>query len=74
MSLPVKDVFSDALALPLPERAALVEVLMDSFPKEEQAAVTQAWRDEIRRRLEAYDRGEIKAIPAEDVFAELLDD
>lgn len=74
MSLSAKDVFSDALALPLSERAALVEVLMDSFPKEEQAAITRAWRDEIRRRLEAYDRGEIRAIPAEEVFAELLDD
>ena len=30
-----------------------------------------AWSGEIGRRLAAYDRGEVQAIPAEQVFAEL---
>jgi hypothetical protein len=43
MSLPTNDeVFLAARALPVSERAALVEVLLDSFPKEEQVAITPA--------------------------------
>jgi putative addiction module component (TIGR02574 family) len=31
--------------------------------------VELAWEQEIRRRLDAYRRGETKAVPAEEVFA-----
>jgi putative addiction module component (TIGR02574 family) len=66
------DVFTAALGLPLAERAALAEVLIDSLPPERQAAIDQAWRVEIRRRKDEYERGEAVTIPAEDVFKELL--
>ena len=38
------------------------------LPPEEIAA---AWHQEIHDRLDQYDRGEVKAIPADVVFAEL---
>jgi putative addiction module component (TIGR02574 family) len=69
MSLETKSLFLAALSLPLRERAALAEVVVDSLPAENRAVIDQAWRIEIRRRLDAYERGEDKATEAENVFA-----
>ena len=47
-----EDVFQAALALPAEERVALAEQLLDSLqPLPEQAAIAQAWAEEIDRRL-----------------------
>ena len=32
------------------------------------SAIDQLWAQEAEDRIDAYDRGEIEAIPAEDVF------
>lgn len=73
MATQTTDLFAAALGLPLNERAALAELLLDSLPAERQAAIDNAWRAEIRRRISEIDRGEVETIPAEDVFAELLE-
>lgn len=57
-----------ALSLPRSERARLAERLIASL--DEDAEVEEAWAAEVRRRLDAYRRGEIQAAPAEDVLAE----
>lgn len=67
-----RDLFQEALALPLAERAALTEVLIDSLPANRQSDIQIAWRAEVQRRIEAFDRGESQAIDAEQVFDELL--
>jgi putative addiction module component (TIGR02574 family) len=60
-----------ALSLPAPDRAALAERLLDSLDDQEQKEVDAAWAEEAERRLQAYDRGELKAIPEEEVFRAL---
>ncbi|GAB1390664.1 MAG: hypothetical protein AMXMBFR78_16460 [Rubrivivax sp.] len=57
------------LSLPADERARLAELLLSSLEAEPMSSVEAAWDEEIRRRLAAYDRGEVQAIDAEQVFA-----
>ena len=64
-------VFDDALSLPSDMRAELAERLVQSLDETEEIQLTPAWRQEIRRRLEAFDKGEMEAIPAEEVFERL---
>lgn len=58
-----------SLALSPDDRAHLAELLLSSLEAEPRSDVESAWEDEIRRRLDAYDRGEVEAIDAETVFA-----
>ena len=51
------------------ERAQLVDALLDSLRGVELAEVEAAWAVEIERRVAAYERGDAKLVPAEDVFA-----
>jgi putative addiction module component (TIGR02574 family) len=51
------------------ERAQLVDALLESLHDEKIAEVEAAWAVEIERRVSAYERGEAKLVPAEEVFA-----
>lgn len=51
------------------ERARLALSLIESLDPADEGVVEAAWQAEIEARLAAYDRGEVKAIPGEDVFA-----
>jgi len=44
-------------------------MLLASIDPEPASDVESAWDDEIRRRLSAYDQGEVQAVDAEEVFA-----
>jgi putative addiction module component (TIGR02574 family) len=56
-------------ALPPEERSRLVDLLLESLHDEPIAEVEAAWEAEIDRRLAEYNRGEVTAIEAEEVFA-----
>lgn len=58
-----------ARALSPEERAKLAESMLESL-HEPLADVESAWAEEIERRVDAFDRGELPSYPAEDVFAE----
>ena len=63
-----------ALRLPPGERARLATRLIESLDEdaaEDPTEVERAWEEEIRRRLAEYDSGDVQAVPATDVFAEL---
>ena len=51
------------------ERARLAEAMTESLREAMPAEIKVAWETEIRRRVDAYERGEATLIPAEDVFA-----
>jgi putative addiction module component (TIGR02574 family) len=70
MADPVADLAERAKSLELEDRVRLVELLLDSLHDEPIADVEAAWEEEIRRRVEAFERGEVKTFSAEDVFAE----
>ena len=55
--------------LPREERERLVDELLVSLNEPAAAELDAAWSAEIDRRLAAYDRGEIQASSAEEVFA-----
>lgn len=66
----LKELEQQAKALTPEERARLAEVLLESLQDAPIAEIEAAWDREIEQRVAAYDRGELKAISAEDVFAE----
>lgn len=59
-----------ALGLPAIERAALVEGLVESLDRPD-PAIDALWLKEAESRMAAYRAGELGAVDAEDVFAEL---
>ncbi|MFL5382681.1 MAG: addiction module protein [Longimicrobiaceae bacterium] len=72
MSRPLERLESEALNLPVRERAALAHrliVSLDDGPEDDPTEVELAWEDEIRRRLAAYRSGEVESIPSDQVFA-----
>jgi putative addiction module component (TIGR02574 family) len=52
------------------DRSRLVELLLESLHEPPLADVELAWEEEIKRRVAAYERGEVETYAAEDVFAE----
>lgn len=59
----------EARNLPRDERARLAEALLASL--EDEGEIEEAWREEIRRRLDAVRDGSVEMIPAEEVYARL---
>lgn len=55
-----------ALALDVADRARLVDELMIELDAYEHEELSEAWKSEIDARLDAYRRGEITLIDAED--------
>lgn len=51
------------------ERARLAEAMTESLRDAVPPDVEAEWEAEIKRRVDAYERGEATLIPAEEVFA-----
>lgn len=69
MSASLRQIEEQARALSAEERARLAESMLESL-RPQISDVEAAWAEEIERRVAAFDRGEVPAYPAEDVFAE----
>jgi putative addiction module component (TIGR02574 family) len=69
MSLTYQQVAHAAMQLSPDERVDLAEKLWVSVDTPE--AIAAAWDEEIARRVAQLDAGEVKTVPAEQVFAEL---
>lgn len=57
--------------LPADERAKLALALVESLEPEDEGDIAEAWRVEAERRYEQYKRGEVQAIPGDEVFARI---
>lgn len=64
-------VLKEALSLPPAERAEIAERLLSSLDPPSQEGIDALWGKEVEERLGAFDRGEIKAIPAKEVFEQV---
>lgn len=64
-------VLREALELPEEERAEIAGALLESLEPPVDEGVDEAWREEVARRIAAFDAGEIEAIPWEKVRDEL---
>jgi len=74
MASRLDDVEAQALRLPPSERGELIHRLLLSLEgesKDSPEEVARAWDDEIARRVDAMERGEVEWIPAEQVFGSL---
>jgi putative addiction module component (TIGR02574 family) len=71
MSPEVTDLLKRALALPVDERAALANTLLDSLETPNQP-VEQAWDEEVARRMEDLKAGKAVTVPWEQLHRELL--
>ena len=58
-----------SIALPPVDRAWIAEELLSSLDRPD-ISIDALWAVEAEKRLSAYDAGQMKAIPAEEVFAE----
>lgn len=66
---PVTELVNRGRALAPADRQRLVEQLLESLNEPAAAELDAAWEAEIARRLAQYDKGEVQAIDAEEVFA-----
>ncbi len=60
----------EALNLDVKKRARLAQRLLASLDRLSPAEAEALWAEEAERRLAAYDRGELAAVPSEEVLAE----
>ncbi len=70
MDISVADIVRRARALPPEDRAELVEALLESLQGPPIADIEAEWAREIEYRVAAWERGEMPAVAAEEVFAE----
>jgi len=73
MSSILAELKEKAAQLSEPERADLALALIESLdgPAEDRAVDEEAWRVEVERRVGEIDRGEVKPIPGDEVFADV---
>ncbi|MBU4199193.1 MAG: addiction module protein [Verrucomicrobia bacterium] len=71
MTVQTQEVLEKAIHLPPVERAELVEQILSSFDFPAREEIDALWAKEAEDRIAAYDRGEIKAIPASQVFEKI---
>ena len=64
-------VLSKALTLPPIERAGLIEELLASFDSKSRSTLDSAWAGEVEDRIDAHDRGELKASSLAKVVARI---
>ena len=67
-----EQILNQALELPPVERAELVEQLLSSFEFPSRSRIDSLWAKEAEDRIDAYDRGEIKATHAKNLNPERL--
>lgn len=67
MAAVIENVLTEALTLSANERAALVEALVRSLDRPDNV-LDALWVAEARRRMLAYERGEMPAYDADDVL------
>jgi putative addiction module component (TIGR02574 family) len=62
------ELLEEALSLPPRERAELADRLLISLDPSSGGRIDALWAAEAEDRLQAFERGEIKAVSADDAF------
>ena len=71
MSKDEKEILLAALSLPEETRAEIAERLLESLDESDQDEIDALWAREAEDRIAAFERGEIRAIPGDEVFSSL---
>ncbi len=69
MSTPVHELEAEVLSLAAPDRARILELLIESFDRE--SKVGEAWLDEAMRREADVDSGKVAMIPGREAVARI---
>jgi hypothetical protein len=67
----VNQLIEQAIRLPEDQRLALAHRLLAVDDSGQGKEVRKAWHAEILQRIDSYDRGETRSLPADEVFATL---
>lgn len=57
-------------SLPIDMKLELIDHLLESISPS-RSEVDEAWKDEVERRIDEVENGEVKLIPGEEVFARM---
>ncbi len=68
MSQTTEEIIAAALNLPPESKASLADKLLASLEGAEQNEIDDAWAIEAERRIDEYDAGGMKTIPADQVL------
>ena len=71
MPTTLESLSQEALVLPPDQRLTLARRLLDSVELEPEPGAEAAWEAEIARRIERFDSGASRPIPASEVFDRL---
>lgn len=71
MSTETSELLKRALALPVDQRAALANTLLESLDPGD-ASLQEAWDEEVARRIDALQAGRAVTVPWEELHRELL--
>lgn len=67
----VESLVAEAIALPPDQRLTLAHRILSSVEPDANPEIDAAWDNAIRERMTRYDAGEVRSIPAAEVFAEV---
>jgi putative addiction module component (TIGR02574 family) len=68
MNSHAEQILQSALSLDPDDRVEIAESLILSLDEDRAADIEAAWAEEIERRLESIDEGEVQLIPWDDVI------
>jgi putative addiction module component (TIGR02574 family) len=71
MSANTERILKEALNLPPQDRAEVLERLLATFQEAPDPELEKLWAQEAEDRIDAFDRGELGSVSAEEVFAEI---
>jgi putative addiction module component (TIGR02574 family) len=71
MEMDAEHVLQSALSLPPSERADIAASLIQSLDETADADADAAWAEEIKRRVESIDTGQVTLIPWDQVMREM---
>ena len=74
METKFNEVSTAALQLSIEERAELAGRLLLSLDEPSESEVERLWLEEAERRLKEFREGEVRSVPADEVFTRALDD
>lgn len=71
MSIMAENLLTQALQMPVEDRAVIAERLISSLDTETDQDVEIAWQQEVQRRVDEVDKGVVTCIPWEQVLLRL---
>lgn len=69
MSTSFDEIEKQVRSLPLKEKAALARLLIEDLDTSVDHEVERLWVEETRRRYDAYLKGELEALPGDEVMS-----